>query len=77
MRKVSVLVLFMLFSAPVFAQSTNQTQKVVDALIAQRNAAMNTLAGAEANLAILREELTAAQEKIKELEKQLPEKPKE
>lgn len=69
-----ILVILLLFStAPAFAQSNDPKfmQQAITVLQTQRNAAMDAATIAQANLATVRDELTTAQNKIKELEDKL------
>lgn len=77
MKRIAILLL--LIASPVAAQQQADSQflqRAVTAVQAQRNLALDAQAVAEAKAAVLAEELTKAQAKIKELEAKT-DKPKE
>ena len=79
MKRIFVLVIALTVITPVFAQTKidSQTQKTIEAVINQRNAALNAQAVAEGNVAYLNEELEKSKAKVKEFEEaKKPEAPK-
>jgi len=75
-----IALLFVLFTAPVFAQQQPPDsafmQRALGALQAQRNQAMDVAASSEARAAGLADELSKAKDHIKELEAKTDEKKK-